>query len=408
MHSYYEINDKHFSHEGPLAGRANFLISNTERFLELFCEQNKLQKENLKILDVGCYDGWILNKLYSKGYKNLFGLEPRLQNIERGKILRKTLKISDEVMHFQGTLIDQGLFAKEHDFDVVLNFGVIHHLNDIAQFIKLLRTKLKTGGALLIESLTLDDSFADKNLSTSLEPKDIIYNDTNKSVSFIGVKLESDYYPGSAAETGTVQIPAKQALLWFLENSNFKILRDFTQKSYTAHRESAQSTFIEAVAVDSNTHKTNIYSTALERKMVWGVLDEITLERLEEIVCKNPEPFDETLKQELDQLVIKIPKEQHEIVKSIIHAPVTKLQFEKAKYYSLNNQNTKAIGILYDLITQLNDDWRTTYRSFYLLKIIDPENYEFWEELASRCNPEFPEEIIESKPFYLSSSNLSL
>lgn len=401
VHSYFEIDNQYFSHEGPLAGRANFLIQNTESFLESYCQRNDLKKENLKILDVGCYDGWILNKLYYKGYKTLYGLEPRLQNIERGKILRKTLNISDDVKHFQGTLVDQGLIAEQNDFDIVLNFGVIHHLNDIHSFINLLRTKLKTGGALLVETLTLDDSFADKNLSTSLEPKDIIYNDTSKAVSFIGVKLESDYYPGSAAKTGTVQIPAKKALLWFLENSNFKILRDFTQKTYTAHREAAQSTFIESLAVDSNNYKTNRYSSILERKMVYGVLDEITLEHLEKVVGENPEPFDETLKQELDKLIISISTEEHEIVKSIIHAPVTKLQFEKAKYYFLNNESTKAINILHELVTQLSDDWRTTYRSFYLLKIIDPENFEFWKEMANRCNPEFPEEIIDAKPYNL-------
>lgn len=55
------------------------------------------------------------------------------------------------------------------------------------------------------------------------------------------------------------------------------------------------------------------------------------------------------------------------------------------------------------LITSLNNDWRTTYRSFYILSNIDSENAEYWLPLAKRCNPEFPLEYIQPKAFTIKS-----
>ena len=43
----------------------------------------------MKILDVGCNDGWILHQLSDLPFKKLVGIEPRKKNIEKGKLARK-------------------------------------------------------------------------------------------------------------------------------------------------------------------------------------------------------------------------------------------------------------------------------------------------------------------------------
>ena len=87
VHSYYMIDNQYFSQEGPLKGRARFLRDAAIQSLS----RNNISKNDSSILDVGAYDGWILNQISQKGFKNLVGLEPRSSNIERGSVIRKLL-----------------------------------------------------------------------------------------------------------------------------------------------------------------------------------------------------------------------------------------------------------------------------------------------------------------------------
>ena len=87
----------------------------------------------------------------------------------------------------------------------------------------------------------------------------------------------------------------------------------------------------------------------------------------------------------------------------MIHAPVVKLKFEEAKRTLLLGNLVESISSFKTLITSLNNDWRTTYRSFYILANIDSENIEYWLPLAKRCNPEFPSEYIRPKAFTIGS-----
>jgi SAM-dependent methyltransferase len=254
VHSYYEINGEIFSQAGPLHGRAQFLIQTTREILQ---RVKSLKAKNLRILDVGSYDGWVLNKLWHSGYKNLVGLEPRLGNIERGLAIRTVLGLEDGVRHYHGTLGDNGDFQTEKLFDVVLCFGVIHHINDTLGFISQLREVLKPGGTLILETLTLKDEFSSPELSAALEPKDVIYRGNEPKISIIGVKLESNYYPGSTTNSGTVQIPARQALVWFLEQSKFNVesVNDGWEENHydnslkISHRRNLKSTVIVATAI---------------------------------------------------------------------------------------------------------------------------------------------------------------
>ena len=97
VHSNYLIDGEEFSQEGPIKGRGDFLVNAALQRLELF-------PKDIKILDVGAYDGWVLNRIHSTGYTNLTGLEPRKSNIDRGVHLRSILGITDDVKHLQGTL----------------------------------------------------------------------------------------------------------------------------------------------------------------------------------------------------------------------------------------------------------------------------------------------------------------
>lgn len=410
VHSYYEIDGSNFTQAGPLQGRAKSLIQMSMEILERI---TSTKAKNLRILDVGCYDGFILNKLWHAGYKNLVGLEPRLGNIERGLAVRTALGLQDGACHYHGTLGDKSNFQSEEPFDVVLCFGVIHHINDILGFISQLRGVLKPGGTLILETLTLNDKFSSPELSEALEPKDIVYRGDETKTSLIGVKLESNYYPGSTTSSGTVQIPARQALLWFLEQSNFNVesandgweenLYDSSLK--VSHRRNLKSTVIEATAISNKNNESNQNQKFVQAEQVltWGVLEEQILRELSTCIAKFPNPYDQELAQELYKISLGRDSDQQEIIKSMIHAPVVKLKFEEAKRTLLLGNLIESISSFKTLITSLNNDWRTTYRSFYILSSIDSQNLEYWLPLAKRCNPEFPLEYLKSKAFTIRS-----
>lgn len=122
-----------------------------------------------EIFDIGSYDGWILNQIYTRGhFKNLTGIEPRRANIDRGLHLRKLLGIEDPAIHLCGTLDDSETFKLLERFDFVTCFGVIHHLNDLLNFLIQVSKTIKPDGYLLLECLTLKDELVTSEIQVAI------------------------------------------------------------------------------------------------------------------------------------------------------------------------------------------------------------------------------------------------
>ena len=92
-------------------------------------------------------------------------------------------------------------------------------------------------------------------------------------------------------------------------------------------------------------------------------------------------------------------KSQFEIIQNLVHSPKTKIQFALAKYKYLKDFTD--LKSLLNLVEHLNDDWRTTYRTFYLLAKFNKNNSVNWKELAQRCNPEFPINHMPESMFFV-------
>lgn len=412
VHAHYEIDGVSLSQEGPLAGRADFLVE---------CALQTLQRLNMdsatEILDIGSYDGWILNQIYSQGgFKNLTGIEPRSANIQRGQDLRKILKIEDTARHLCGTLDDLKKYDLLERFEFAICFGVIHHLNDLLSFLIQVSKTLKPEGFLLLECLTLRDELVTSEIQAAIEPKDVIYDGRKVETSIIGVKLESSYYPGSATESGTVQIPTRKTLTWLLVQAGFEILEinpgwnetnpsDFLTSS---HRREANSALILARRDNSGDHRKKIFDkqmiTEIENLFTWGVLDEEILGRIEFLVMENPSPYNSALKDGLQVLGQNRTSKEQKIINAVINEPLVKLKFEQAKLKLHQGYLDEAFQMLINGVTILNSDWRCVYRSFFLLANLDAENSSTWIERGLRCNSEFPTSIIRNATFLLSTS----
>lgn len=401
------IDGAELTHEGPLQGRAMRILQFAKDEIDNWVKEKGIDKKDVSILDVGCFDGWVLNMLYKAGYQNLYGLEPRIQNINRGKHLRKILKTDDTAEHYIGTL-EKNNMPNNLKFDVVMSFGVIHHLNDIFHFCNLLREKNINGGLLLIETLTLLDELADQKLLDSMEPKDLIYKNRDLEVSLIGVKKESKFTPGSTIKNGTVQIPTRKSLIWLIENSNFfqiKVSNGFEKNNgnfiSNTHRRNLSSTLISARAGISDEVDLQVLDIIKETELnnTFGVLPFEIINRFLKMIDSNSEPYNSTLKNEISNIYHAVTKSQFEIIQNLVHSPKTKIQFELAKYKLL--KDFADFESLLNLVEHLNDDWRTTYRTFYLLAKFNKNNSVNWKELAQRCNPEFPINHMPDSMFFV-------
>lgn len=83
-----------------------------------------------------------------------------------------------------------------------------------------------------------------------------------------------------------------------------------------------------------------------------------------------------------------------------------KINFEYAKYKISIREFDLANNKLLKIISELNADWRTCYRSFALLAIIyrrinDIAIYSYFEDLLLTANSNYPINILEEKFSYL-------
>lgn len=99
-----------------------------------------LSKNNLKLLDIGCGNGFFLEEAKAMGIKAVFGIEPSKAAVEKAqKNLRKNIK---------NDILKPDLF-KEKFFDIICCFHTLDHITDPNTFLKITFNLLKKGGLAL-------------------------------------------------------------------------------------------------------------------------------------------------------------------------------------------------------------------------------------------------------------------
>lgn len=110
---------------------------------------SKLSK-SANILEIGCGNGFILEKLYYRGFKNVYGLEPSLDAYKKAKPLIKN-RITQNILRPK--------IFPALKFDIIFIFQTFDHIPDPNQFLKECLRILRPGAYFLafnhnIESLT--------------------------------------------------------------------------------------------------------------------------------------------------------------------------------------------------------------------------------------------------------------
>lgn len=107
-----------------------------------FKQVEKLLKQKEALLEIGCSNGFFLEKAKEKGFLNVYGIEPNQEAVQHASPeIRENLYI--------GTLKER-LFAEkwENMFDVICAFHVFDHLPDPNEFLRICHTYLKNDGYL--------------------------------------------------------------------------------------------------------------------------------------------------------------------------------------------------------------------------------------------------------------------
>jgi 2-polyprenyl-3-methyl-5-hydroxy-6-metoxy-1,4-benzoquinol methylase len=100
-------------------------IKSSLKYVENHCTDKKV-----RILDIGCNLGSLINLLYENGYSEVYGLDIRSEAIKEGQRLYPKLK--KRLKDYDGNKIP---FPDEY-FDVVLMFDVIEHIPKLEKFLK--------------------------------------------------------------------------------------------------------------------------------------------------------------------------------------------------------------------------------------------------------------------------------
>ena len=405
------------SNEEQLSGRGEFLVKRIrECILEHFTPD---EMRNFSILDIGCYDGWVLHQLSDLPFLRMVGVEPREKNIVKGKKVREILNIESRVEYQIGDIDSLG----DEMFDIVICTGVLHHVESIPTALRRLRSVCRR--MLFIETICLSSKHITTAFRKEIEMKDVVYLYKNKIAGLTGQKLESSYYDGSTTKLSVVSIPSVESLMMYLDVCGIdkvEIVAD--PRSYRTavweNKRPFNAVCINAL-VDQGKEKPgsdeSYWVRDYEDGLATTVLKRRYIEPLYEIVCLGQRRLRRPLFCLNSLLYIRSPnwmsglfrslarvwlneKYALEIFRNLRFNPEDKLRLEYGKVLYHDQDYEGAIPVLKAVTQKVNADWRSVYRSFYLLskaygKSGMPEESERYNALCLTCNPTFPLEFLQ-------------
>ena len=402
-HSVWRNGNIVITQEEVLQGRADFLVSKIREIITKNFTLAQIQK--MSIVDIGCYDGYILQQLTDLPFKKMVGIEPRKKNIDKGLGIRKILHIKEKIIFKRSTLEALGI----QKFDIVMCIGVLHHVESVPVAINKLDSICNK--MMILENLCIPSVHITDRFKVDIEMKDIIYKNENLC-GITGQKFESSYYDGSAASTTVISVPSIETMkMHLISLSHSKITvaaspEDFSKAIMQNTRPSKEVLIYSLKEVKkkstksvSNLLKFEIESIKinLSKKLVNSLWNKYILKDQKTINDKGLKKiFNYIDGGSISQLINAGFNSAHfEILKNMKYNCNDKISFEYAKMLLKNNKANESILILKKLIHKINTDWRICYRSFYLLSEIYREKNQIsiskkYLKLCISCNSDFP------------------
>lgn len=404
--------DVSVGNEEGLKGRSAYF---TKLIRQALSEKFSIEElKTFSILDVGCNDGWVLHELSDLPFARMVGIEPREKNIQKGKVVRKKLKLENRVDYRCGNIESLGTEV----FDIVICAGVLYHVESIPTALRQLRNCCKR--FLFIESRCISSSIITRKLKNQIEMRDLVYQFKKPIFGVTAQKFESAYHDGSARETTIVNIPAAESLLMNLEIlgfSDMKVVAD--PKTYrasvwrnqrpldgvcitaTVDQASSVQTFDETEWIRK--YETGLRETVLSRELIVPLYRYFVEKKFSSqvswrwfvVLMYIVSPI------RLSRLWSKLlflcadGEFELEIIKNFRYSPQDKITLELGKILASEGKLTEALVVLKQISSKLNADWRSVYRSFFLIskicKALNKRDHAAgYLDLCLTCNPKYP------------------
>jgi 2-polyprenyl-3-methyl-5-hydroxy-6-metoxy-1,4-benzoquinol methylase len=404
-----------FGTHSLFTSRAETMVNTIVNFL-----QKTYSAETLKtfsILDVGCYDGWVLTQICKKiNFKKMIGVEPRQKNIDKGTFARKVCKEETNCKFLLGGFEDLSTVLPNETFDIVLCLGMLHHTSSIENAVSKITkkcSKLFIVDSMIIPELDLDS----KQIAAVINPVDIVYRNKEKLWSIAAYKYESPYFDGSTADANIVNIPQEKLIRMCLQSSRFSNVqslmseKDFYPKEYQAVR-GVNEVMLAAFKDDKKNGNEEVSwkKDALEYEYLFTChcpsvnFLKYLYENFKSDAAVN-EAFDKSIISQLDLTDKKVPVEslsveEKELLGAIARSPFEKIVLELAKFQLQAKNLDAAKALLLKVTSKKNSDWRSFYRACFLTYYINKkqknnEATKRYMELLLISNTLFPWEDLE-------------
>lgn len=401
-HSVWKKDNIVVTQEEVLAGRADFLVSKIREIIVNNFSIEEISK--MSIVDIGCYDGYILQQLTDLPFKKMVGVEPRQKNIDKGKAIRKILGIEEKILFKKSTLED----LEKQNFDIVLCIGVLHHVESISTAIRKLDSICKK--MLILENLCIPSKHITDSFKVDIEMKDVIYK-AEDLCGITGQKFESSYYDGSAASTTVVSIPSIETMMMHLSSlghTNFSVAATPDDFSKAMNKNTRPSKEVLIYSLKENKknnidntivkYESGLLNTYLDKDIIYPLYQKYVLRK--ELAGIQPDIQNIIAYIEGTTNVTGVEKKiideySIEIIRNMRFNTIDKISFEYAKIKYQNKEFAEGITVLNTVVQKLNSDWRTCYRSFFLLSQIYKKLKKVnmatkYINLCKSCNPDYP------------------
>lgn len=417
-HSVWSVKNYNISNEERLSGRGEFLVESIKDCILRHFTLDEIK--TFSILDVGCYDGWILHQLSDLPFKRLMGIEPRERNIEKGQKVREILGIRSRVEFKVGDIEDIG----NEVFDIVICTGVLHHVESVPHAVRNLRKVCKN--LLFIETICLPSKYITDSLKRDVELKDIVYKYKNFDCGITAQKYETSYYDGSAKDFCIVSVPTVESIMMYMDMVGFKNVQVISDIHYSKFVRKKSGRPINVVCLyglieseksekDLNQaemvlhYETGLTKNTLNKRYIYPLYSIFVMRKHPLIIPLKSFLILEYIKSsgvtgEISKRLIKAGTNnefEFEIISNLKFNPVDKLRYEYAKILLKSGEYEKAIVELKAITQKINADWRSCYRAFYTLSKIyktlgNVTSSEKYKDLCQICNPDFPKTLLES------------
>ena len=188
------------------------LIHNTRwRMLESYLDRNLgADKSGLSALDLASHQGWFAVNMARAGFSPVLGVDARQSHVDDSTLISDIYEM-DQLKFQQGDIHDQDP-EKLGQFDVVLMFGLLYHLENPVGALRVCRSLCKNVCVIETQIVPGMTGFVDYGSYQYVRPL---------KGSFGIIDEMEDTHGPEASVTGICLVPSLDALLWLLEKVGF-------------------------------------------------------------------------------------------------------------------------------------------------------------------------------------------